>query len=154
MKRNRTVIAVLICVACVGACAQALASSGRQNQNAKMAGAAVAGCPRLSVPPLYGQIDEVIAAARRLLARGSITVQGKTTRLTAKNSPLLSVVTLAPTGTPFPGTPSLRATATRRCGRNIAVASWAVMLTVPDITPSGSTRFAFLVKTKSGWRRY
>lgn len=111
-------------------------------------------CPLVPVPPRYGPIDEVIAAARRLIVRGSINVQGETTPLTKKNSPVMSVVNLAQTPVAFPGTASLRATATRRCGARTAAASWAVMITVPDLTPEASTRLAFLVKTKTGWRKY
>jgi hypothetical protein len=154
VKTKSTIVAALICAICAAAAGQALANRKDQNATPSASRAPFAGCPRISVPPEYGTIDEAVAAARKLLVRGSITVQGKTTRLTRKNSPVLSIVTLAETSVPFPGAAVLRATATRRCGRNTAAASWAVMLAVPDLTPTASTRFAFLVKTKSGWRKY
>jgi len=106
------------------------------------------------VPPRYCDIDEVIPAARKLLIRGSVTVQGTTTKLTPKNSPILNVVILARTAKPLPGAAALRATASKRCGSETAQASWAVTISVPELMADSSIRLAFLVKTKYGWRRY
>jgi hypothetical protein len=88
------------------------------------------------------------------MIRGSISVQGETTKLTRKNSPVLAVVVLARTGVAIPGAATLRAEASRRCGYETAVASWAVTIAVPELLASSSLRTAFLLKTKAGWRTY
>jgi hypothetical protein len=134
--------------------AAVLAATLPANGNSSSAHRQAKNCPVLPVPPRYGEIDEVIAAARRLLIRGSITVQGKTTKLTPRNSPIYNVVILARLPNEFAGAATLRRMAAKRCGSETAQASWAVMIGVPELMADSSTRLAFLVKTKSGWRRY
>lgn len=111
-------------------------------------------CPARPVPPLYGEHDEVVAAARRLMIRGSTSAQGQTIKWTRKNSPVLAVVILARTALPIPGAAALRAEAARRCGSETAQASWAVTIGVPAALSSSSMRTAFLLKTGAGWRTY
>ncbi|HYT89584.1 MAG TPA: hypothetical protein VEL76_12830 [Gemmataceae bacterium] len=111
-------------------------------------------CPIRPVPPLYGELDEVVAAARRLMIRGSESGQGQTIKLNRKNSPVFAVVILARTARPIPGAAALRAEATRRCGTETAQASWAVTIGVPAFMADASMRSAFLIKTISGWRTY
>jgi hypothetical protein len=111
-------------------------------------------CPTRPVPPLYGDLDEVVAAARRLMIRGSESGQGQTIKLNRKNSPVLAVVILARTARPIPGAAALRAEATRRCGTETAQASWAVTIGVPAFMVDATMRSAFPIKTRAGWRTY
>lgn len=112
-------------------------------------------CPSAPGPPIYATIDEAIEAARRLLIRGSITAQGQTIKLTRKNSPILAVVRLGKTASPFPGAATLLSNAVGRCGMQIARASWAVKISYgPAAMISESDRDAFIVKTRKGWRMY
>ena len=113
-----------------------------------------ANCPRRPVPPRYGNVDEVITAARRLLIRGYVSAQGRTILLSRKNSPILEVLILVRTAIPLPGAATLRAKAARRCGLETAEASWAVMIGRPAAMPRESIRLVFLLKTKAGWRTY
>lgn len=113
-----------------------------------------ANCPHRPVPPRYGTVDEVVAGARKLLIHGFVSAQGRTIRLSAKNSPILEVVTLSRTALPFPGAATLREKAARRCGIETAKASWAVMIGFPAAMPRESIRLVFLLKTKAGWRTY
>jgi hypothetical protein len=111
-------------------------------------------CPARPVPPLYGTVDEVIAAARRLLVHGFVSAQGHTIQLTTKNSAVEQVVVLVRTATPIAGAASLRADAASRCGMETALSSWAVRISVPAAMPRESSRLAFLLKTRRGWRTY
>jgi len=159
MTKTRYLFAALILAVGAGAAAHTLAAAhalaARDSKpDANGANYTRSACPRLSVPPLYGDVDEVIAAARKLMIRGSVSLQGEKIRLTPRNSRVLSVIVLAPTGTPLPGAAALRATAQRRCGSRTAAASWAVVMSVPTLTANTGTRLAFLVKTKSGWKTY
>lgn len=55
----------------------------------------------------------------------------------------------------LPGSATLRASAARRCGMEIARASWAVRIGYgPAAMASESLRLVFLVKTRAGWRIY
>ena len=153
MRKTRYIIAGLTAAACAVAVTQAPASDRKPTARTS-ATTNRAACPHLPVPPRYGQIDEVIAATRSLLIRGSIVVQGERVRLTRKNSPVLSATVLARTGTNFPGAAALRRTAVRRCGENTAAASWAVFIGVPGNVADTNTKLAFLVRTERGWRSY
>lgn len=151
MERVSKVIALAIAVSLAGGVTAASTAS----KSTVMGNRIAAKCPAVTVPPLYGRLDEVVAAARRLLIRGSVTLQQGTVKLTRKNSPILAVVVLGRSGgTPFPGLSTLRAAAARRCGADTMEASWAVKIGRPSMLISTSAYTAFLVKTKSGWRTY
>jgi uncharacterized protein YjhX (UPF0386 family) len=105
----------------------------------------------------FGTVDEAIAAARRLRISGkTISSQGHTYRLTPKNSPVLEVVQLAPDGgRPLPGAAELRRIATRRCGKKLAAAAWAVAINIPFVQIAASSEeVAFVVKTTRGWKAF
>jgi len=154
MKRSAKLIVLASGVSLVAA-GGVLAVSSSLSPSVLLHERSAANCPVRPVPPLYGEIDEVVAAARRLLIRGSVTLQGRTIKLTAKNSPIYATVVLARTGgTPFPGLRALRAMAARRCGTETMEASWAVKIGRPSTLISSSARTVFLIKTKSGWRTY
>lgn len=131
-----------------------LAVSSASSGGKAVTGKSRSKCPARPVPPLYGELDEVVAAARRLMIRGSVTGQGQTIKLNRRNSPVYAVVILARTARPIPGAAALRAEATRRCGTETAQASWAVTIGVPEFMADASMRRAFLVKTRAGWRTY
>lgn len=105
----------------------------------------------------FGTVDGAIAAARRLRISGkTISSQGHTYRLTPKNSPVLEVVQLAPGGgRPLPGAAQLRQIATRRCGRRLAAAAWAVVIDYPFVQIAASSEgVSFVVKTRGGWKAF
>jgi hypothetical protein len=113
-------------------------------------------CPSAPVAG-FGTVDEAIAAARRLRISGkTITTQGRRHRLTPKNSPVLEVVQLAPDGgRPLPGAAQLRRIATRRCGKTLAAAAWAVVINYPFVQIAASSEeISFVVKTKRGWKAF
>jgi hypothetical protein len=154
MITTRKLVALAAAASCVAAVFGLVASSPSQGDASRSGASGKARCPAAEVPPLYGTVDQALAAARRLLIRGSITAQGKTTKLTPKNSPVIDIVILARTARPLPGAAALRAAATRRCGSDVAQASWAVYIDYPELLISSSIRLAFLVRTKAGWRTY
>jgi hypothetical protein len=131
-------IALPAAVVSVVAVSGLVASSPSRGDASRSGAIGKARCPAAEVPPLYGTVDQALAAARRLLIRGSITAQGKTTKLTPRNSPIIDVVILARTARPLPGAAALRAAATRRCGSDIAQASWAVYIDYPELLISSS----------------
>jgi hypothetical protein len=159
---GRVGLAVLLLAFACGCDARDHALGARTKRDARLGSAVAvqlslgrqARCPVLSVPPLYGQHDEVVAAARRLMIHGSVSAQGETTKLTRNNSPVLAVTVLAETALPIPGAAKLRAEAARRCGAETARASWAVTISVPALMSDAAMRTSFLVKTKTGWRIY
>jgi hypothetical protein len=84
---------------------------------------------------------------------GFVSAQGHTIQLTTKNSAVLQVVVLVRTATPIAGAASLRADAAARCGIETAL-----LVGRNDQRSGGnareSSRLAFLMKTKRGWRTY
>jgi hypothetical protein len=154
MITTRRLVALAAAIACAAAVGGLVASSSSSENAVRSGRSGTARCPSAEAPPLYGTVDQALAAARRLLIRGSITAQGKTTKLTPRNSPIIDVVILARTARSLPGAAGLRAAATRRCGSDIAQASWAVYIDYPELLISSSIRLAFLVRTKAGWRTY
>jgi hypothetical protein len=69
---------------------------------------------------------------------------------------VLEVVQLAPDGgRPLPGAAQLRRIATRRCGKRLAAAAWAVVINYPFVQIAASSEeVSFVVKTKRGWRAF
>jgi hypothetical protein len=105
----------------------------------------------------FGTVDGAIAAARRLRISGkTVSSQGRTYRLTPKNSPVLEVVQLAPDGgRPLPGAAQLRKIATRRCGSRLASAAWGIVVNYPFVQIAASSEaLFFVVKTTRGWRAF
>jgi len=153
VERLSKLIALAIAVSLVGAGSVSAVSSSFKSS--VVGSRSAAKCPAVTAPPLYGGLDEVVAAARRILIRGSVELQQGTVKLTKKNSRIHAVVSLTRTGgTPFPGLNALRAAAAKRCGAGTMEASWAVKIGRPSMLASTSARTAFLVKTKSGWKTY
>jgi hypothetical protein len=114
-------------------------------------------CPRHVRFPA-GNIDDAVAAARRLLIEGhTVTSQGVVHRLTAKNTPILAAVELAPLGAakPIPGASALRRQAASRCGASTARSAWAIVIDYPLIQIAAqSVRVSFVVRTDDGWRTF
>jgi hypothetical protein len=112
-------------------------------------------CPHdvnaLSVRP--ATVDGVIAAARRVvLDHITENNQGRVTRRTATNFPILEVVQLE--GSPqLPGSSStLRRMAVGRCGKTNAYWAWAVVFTDTQSPVCCLREIVFVVRIKSGWR--
>jgi hypothetical protein len=119
--------------------------------------ASVSRCPSHPVAR-SAPVDEVLAAAREIAIRGKTTKsQGRTFRLTAKNTPVIAGVRLASfgAGPDIPGAPALRRLAAKKCGRAVAERSWAVVIEFPleQIARTNRT-LMFLTLTGDGWRAY
>ena len=112
-------------------------------------------CPRGNVKQV-DDVNAVVGAARRLLIRGkSISVRGTNYPLTNQNAPILQVVSLSPRFTGVPGVAGFRDTAARRCGAQIASASWTVIVFYKlAAAATSSVGRAFIVLTDRGWRVY
>jgi hypothetical protein len=155
MRKSTKLLALAIGLSVVVTANGVVAASSSGSRDAITQDGSAEKCPVRPVPPLYGQLDEVVAAARKLLIRGTVTAQGRTIKLTTKNSPIYAAVVLARTGgTPFPGLRELRAAAAKRCGAATMEASWAIKIGVPALLIDSSARTVFLIKTRSGWKAY
>jgi hypothetical protein len=111
-------------------------------------------CPRdvtaLSVRPAL--VDGVIAAARRVVLDHVIeNNQGRLTRRTAANFPVLEVVQLG-SAPLLPGASSLRRLAIKRCGKINAYWAWAVVFTDTESPVCCLRSIVFVVRVKTGWR--
>jgi hypothetical protein len=114
-------------------------------------------CPRHTIAR-PAPVDEVLEAARRIVVRGkTISSQGHTYRLTAKNTPIIAAVRLAPfaAGPEIPGALALRRLAVKKCGHVVAERSWAVVIEFPLAQIARTNRaLTFLTLTRDGWRAY
>jgi hypothetical protein len=97
-------------------------------------------------------VDGVIAAARRVfLDHITENNQGRITRRTRANFPVLEVVQL--TGfPPLPGSASLKRLAVRRCGKTNAYWAWAVVFTDTQSPVCCLREIVFVVRVERGWR--
>lgn len=99
-------------------------------------------------------VDQAMATAR-LVALDHIVEhnQGRTTRRTRDNYPVLEAVELDSIP-PVPGQTVLLRQASRRCGKKIAQASWAVVFTDTESVLCCLRDVRFVVWLKSGWWIY
>jgi hypothetical protein len=97
-------------------------------------------------------VDGVIAAARRVvLDHITENNQGRITRRTPANFPVLEVVQL--TGfPPLPGSASLKRLAIQRCGKTAANWAWAVVFTDTQSPVCCIREIVFVVRVERGWR--
>jgi hypothetical protein len=104
----------------------------------------------LSVRPAL--VDGVIAAARRVvLDHKTENNQGRITRRTATNFPVLEVVQFSDLP-PLPGSSSLLRLATARCGKAVAHWAWAVVFTDTQSPVCCLREVVFVVRIRTGWR--
>jgi len=148
-----TVVRVLFKAAVVvGAIAAATASVAMQPGAA--AGAAATKCPAGvnagTVRP--AQVDDVIAAARRVVIDDKReNNQGRITRRTAANYPVIVAIELGEPQ-PLPGSVTLLRRAARSCGQTTARLSWAVIFTDVNSVLCCVRDVVFVVHLDNGWR--
>lgn len=117
---------------------------------------------RIACPPSPARVTAqrlpvVLAAAEKVLARQTTTVQGVTYRLTPRWAPIdfLASISIVGNGSPIdrmaPGLLALHNLAASECGFKVAELSWAVRYSFPTVI-AGQAGYAFFTKTPSGWR--
>lgn len=96
-------------------------------------------------------VDEAIAAARTVALDHVVeNNQGRLTRRTRRNYPVLEAVELA-TGAALFGQTRLGQIATKRCGRAAARASWAIAFTDTESPVCCTRDVRFAIRFKRGW---
>jgi hypothetical protein len=150
-------LAAVALAAAVWAAIERATGAGGQRSEPVTARASASRCPSNPVAR-SAPVDEVLAAARRIAIRGkTISSQGRTYRLTAKNTPIVAALRLASfgAGRDIPGAAALRRLAAKKCGRAVAERSWAVVIEFPLAQISRTNRtLVFLTLTRNGWRAY
>jgi hypothetical protein len=158
-RRTKSVyaLAAVALAAAVWAVVDRATGAGGQRSEPVTARAGASRCPSHPVAR-PAPVDEVLAAARRIAIRGkTITSQGRTYRLTAKNTPVIATLRLPSfgAGPEIPGAPALRRLAAKKCGRAVAERSWTVVIEFPLEQISRTNRtLMFLTLTRDGWRAY
>jgi hypothetical protein len=111
------------------------------------------GCP----PPFTGYdtraalVEDAIAAARTIALDHIVeNNQGRITRRTRRNYPVLQAVELA-TGPALPAQEQFKRIATKRCGHSAALASWAVVFTDTESPVCCIKDLRFAIRLKRGW---
>jgi hypothetical protein len=98
--------------------------------------------------------DEAVAVARRVALEHVVEHnQGRATRRTRSNYPVIEVVSLGHTPA-LPGQSALAKQAAHRCGRQIARRSWAVVFTDTESVLCCIRDARFVVRLGSGWWVY
>ena len=123
-------------------------------QPAAAAGAAPMTCPTgvNGRTAEVAQVDGVIAAARRAVIDDKTeTNQGRVTKRTAANYPVVEVVDLSRLPL-LPGAASLMRLAVARCGKITAQAAWAVVFRDTESVLCCVRDVVFVVHLRSGWK--
>lgn len=112
-------------------------------------------CPN-GVVEQHASIDFVLELTRRRFVRGrTISVQGRTYRLTERNTPVVAALLVGPPEYFLPAAAGFWREAVARCGSETARRSWAIVLNYAlRNVASDSDRTVFLVRTTRGWRYY
>jgi hypothetical protein len=105
-------------------------------------------------------VSEVLRAAQRNLARGTLNSQGTIYRLTPRNAPIDLVEhglayensSMKDFNRATPGALTILRAGMKQCGRRLAEASWVIHYDVPVSVIAGPGVYVFFVKTTSGWR--
>jgi hypothetical protein len=116
-------------------------------------GAVHAGCPPVftGYDTRVALMDEVVAVARSIALDHIVeNNQGRLTRRTRRNYPVLQVVELA-SAPVLAGQTRLRQIATRRCGPDAARASWAVVFTDTESPVCCIKDVRFVIRIDRGW---
>jgi len=105
-------------------------------------------------------VSDVLRAAQRTLARGTLNSQGTIYRLTPRNAPIDLVAhglayedsSMKNFNRATPGALTILRAGEKQCGRRLAEASWVIHYDVPVSVIAGPGVYVFFVKTRSGWR--
>jgi hypothetical protein len=98
--------------------------------------------------------DEAVAVARRVVLDHVVEHnQGRATRRTRSNYPVIEVVSLGHTPA-LQGQSALAKQAAHRCGRQMARASWAVVFTDTEPVLCCIRDARFVIRLRSGWWVY
>ena len=97
-------------------------------------------------------VNGVLAAARRVVIdHKSENNQGRITRRTAANYPVIEVTELSAVPR-LPGAESLKRLASARCGSETAQFAWAVIFTDTQSVLCCIREIVFVVHVKNGWK--
>jgi hypothetical protein len=123
--------------------------------------AASSSCPKGLLQPGSRAPEDVLRTLRAAVPRVFRVVSyGKTVKLSAKNTNVLDVRSLAGDGANLPGIRTVTGLssyygklAQRRCGGRVASRSWVAIIQFPDAQAIPfSYRFAFFGRTHRGWK--
>ena len=134
------------------------ASSSNQVGSASTTASVRAGCPVRfdgGTEARGSLVDEAVAVARRIAVDHVVeNNQGRTTRRTSANYPVLSAIQLR-TGPALPGQQTLTALASRRCGHTTAEwTQWAITFTDTESVLCCIRDVRFVIRLDRGWWVY
>jgi hypothetical protein len=152
MKRG-SVIAIVLAAAALAAVVATTARSGAKARGSRLHVAT--GCPSASEEnPSQGLADQAVAAARAVVIDHKVAqVQGRTYRRNRENTPLLQLTKLGEIPL-LAGQKTLQRAAERRCGKELARWSWALVFGDQATTMCCIRTTVFVVHVKDGWRVY
>jgi hypothetical protein len=149
---RRLAIAILVIVVALPAVIAASASSDTGSARTMFV---AKGCPAPSDEnPSQGLAEHAIAAAQAVVIDHKVAhVQGRTYRRNTANTPLLQVVKLGEVPL-LPGQQVLQRVAARRCGKETARWSFALVFGDQATVMCCIRTIVFAVHVKRGWRVY